>query len=50
MKRENVILTLTIAGTTAAVLSMLFTATIALKCNGRIVKYIESKLGFKIAE
>ncbi len=50
MKRENVILTLTIVGTGAAVLSMLFTATIALKCNGKIVKHLESKLGIKIAE
>lgn len=50
MKHETVILTLSIVATTATILSMLFTASIALKCNGRVVKAIESKLGIKIAE
>jgi hypothetical protein len=50
MKHDTVILTLTIIGTTASVLSMLFTASIALKCNGKVVKSIERRLGIKIAE
>lgn len=50
MKRDNVILALTVIGTSASVLGMLFTATIALKCNGKIVRSIERTLGVKISD
>lgn len=50
MKREDLLLTFSIIGSTAAVLSMMFTASIAMKCNGKLVRGIESFFGLKIAE
>ena len=50
MKREDLLLTFSIIGSTAAVLSMMFTASIALKCNGKLVRAMERRLGMKIAE
>jgi len=43
-------LILTIVGTTTSIMSMLFTASVALKCNGKLTRKIEEFFGIEIAE
>lgn len=50
MKREDVVLTLSIVGTVACVVSMFFTASIALKANDRIAKKLEKVLRVRFSE
>ena len=47
---EKTMLVLAIVGTTATLASMLLTASIALKCNGKLTRKLESFFGIEIAE
>lgn len=50
MEHDKKMLLLTIVATTASVTSMILTASIALKCNGKLVRKIEDFFGIDIAE
>ena len=47
---EKIMLALTIVAALASVSSMVFTASIAMKCNGKLTQKIERWLGIDIAE
>lgn len=50
MAHEKTMVILSIIATTCSVASLVLTASIALKCNGKLTRKIESFLGMKIAE
>jgi hypothetical protein len=47
---QRTMLIISIIGASASLASMFFTASIALKCNGKLVRKLEEKFGFPIAE
>ena len=47
---ERTMLILSIAGVSASIASMILTGSIALKCNGKLVRKLETFFGFPISE
>lgn len=50
MAADKVMVMLSLIATTCSIASLILTASIALKCNGRLTRKIEDFLGMKIAE
>lgn len=47
---ERTMLFISIAAATASITSMILTGSIALKCNGKLVRKLENFFGFPISE
>ncbi len=50
MDKQKAMFYMTIVGTTACVFSMLFTASIALKVNGKIIRGLENMMHVSITD
>ena len=50
MSHEKAMFIISIIATTCSIASLVFTASIALKCNGKLTRKLEKVFGMEIAE